>query len=59
MRHNNMPQQKEPRNKEEYIQFMRGPITDLVKRHAKDQSDLDKGNAVIDRVCQAIVDKKD
>lgn len=54
-----MPQQKEPRNKEEYIQFMRGPITDLVKRHAKDQSDLDKGNAVIDRVCQAIVDKKD
>ena len=50
-------QNKRPHNKEAYIQFLRGPMTDLVKRHSKTESETNKGIAVLEKACKVISEK--
>ncbi len=49
-----------PRSKEQHIQFLRGPMTDLVKRtNIGDTKRLNKGLHLIDEMCQKVNSVKD
>ena len=52
-------QNKGPRTKEQHIQFLRGPMTDLIKKHAKTQEELESKLARLEIICQAVNSVKD
>lgn len=50
-------QKEEENRKEQYIQFLRGPITDLVKAHYQTEEEINNGLEILEQTCQAIQDK--